>query len=85
MKITVGVSGTSGGFRKFIRNEIDIADASRKMNELEMEECKKNKHENLYQLGGRFESYLFILVHRINDPSEGGGKNIPHNQTIVKL
>jgi phosphate transport system substrate-binding protein len=42
VKITVGVSGTSGGFRKFIRNEIDIADASRKMNAMEMEECKKN-------------------------------------------
>lgn len=42
VKITVGVSGTSGGFRKFIRNEIDIADASRKMNESEIEECRKN-------------------------------------------
>jgi len=42
IKITVGVSGTSGGIRKFIRNEIDIADASRKMNSLEIEECVKN-------------------------------------------
>lgn len=42
IKITVGVSGTSGGIRKFIRNEIDIADASRKMNSLEIEECIKN-------------------------------------------
>ncbi len=42
VKITVGVSGTSGGFRKFIRNEIDIADASRRMNESEIEECRKN-------------------------------------------
>ncbi len=42
IKITVGVSGTSGGIRKFIRNEIDIADASRKMNSLEIEECAKN-------------------------------------------
>lgn len=42
IKVTVGVSGTSGGIRKFIRNEIDIADASRKMNAKEIEECKKN-------------------------------------------
>lgn len=42
IKITVGVSGTSGGIRKFIRNEIDIADASRKMNSLEIKECEKN-------------------------------------------
>jgi phosphate transport system substrate-binding protein len=42
IKITVGVSGTSGGIRKFLRNEIDIADASRKMNNLEIEECLKN-------------------------------------------
>jgi phosphate transport system substrate-binding protein len=40
IKITVGVSGTSGGIRKFIRNEIDIADASRKMNEAEKLECE---------------------------------------------
>lgn len=42
IKVTVGVSGTSGGIRKFIRNEIEIADASRKMNKLEIEECEKN-------------------------------------------
>lgn len=41
IKVTVGVSGTSGGLRKFIRSEIDIADASRKMNELEKKECLK--------------------------------------------
>ena len=29
VKVTIGVSGTGGGFKKFIRNEIDIADASR--------------------------------------------------------
>lgn len=29
VKVTIGVSGTGGGFKKFLRNEIDIADASR--------------------------------------------------------
>ena len=28
-RVTVGSSGTSGGFQKFCRNEIDISDASR--------------------------------------------------------
>ena len=29
VKVTVGISGTGGGFKKFVRGEIDIADASR--------------------------------------------------------
>ncbi|MCC4119095.1 substrate-binding domain-containing protein, partial [Aromatoleum toluclasticum] len=28
VKVTVGISGTGGGFKKFCRGEIDIADAS---------------------------------------------------------
>ncbi|MFN0186472.1 MAG: PstS family phosphate ABC transporter substrate-binding protein [Aquabacterium sp.] len=40
MKVTVGVSGTGGGFKKFCRNEIDIANASRPILEKEMADCK---------------------------------------------
>ena len=29
VKVTVGISGTGGGFKKFVRGEIDISDASR--------------------------------------------------------
>ena len=29
VKVTVGISGTGGGFKKFCRGEIDISDASR--------------------------------------------------------
>ncbi len=29
VRVTVGISGTGGGFKKFCRGEIDIADASR--------------------------------------------------------
>ncbi len=29
IKVTVGISGTGGGFKKFCRGEIDIANASR--------------------------------------------------------
>ena len=38
---TVGVSGTGGGFQKFCRDEIDIADASRPIKPTEAEACEK--------------------------------------------
>ncbi len=41
VKVTVGISGTGGGFKKFTRGEIDISDASRPITKSEMEECKK--------------------------------------------
>ncbi|WP_295626967.1 PstS family phosphate ABC transporter substrate-binding protein [uncultured Nitrosomonas sp.] len=41
IRVTVGISGTGGGFKKFCRNEIDIVNASRPVTELEMEACKK--------------------------------------------
>jgi phosphate transport system substrate-binding protein len=41
IKVTVGISGTGGGFKKFCRGEIDIADASRPILTKEMEECTK--------------------------------------------
>ena len=39
VKATIGVSGTGGGFKKFIRNEIDIADASRPIKKGEDSAC----------------------------------------------
>jgi phosphate transport system substrate-binding protein len=38
-KVTVGVSGTGGGFKKFCRGELDIANASRPIQKSEMETC----------------------------------------------
>ena len=40
IKVTVGISGTGGGFKKFCRNEIDIANASRPILKKEMDDCK---------------------------------------------
>ena len=40
-KVTVGVSGTGGGFKKFTRGEIDISDASRPILAKEMDEARK--------------------------------------------
>lgn len=42
VKVTVGVSGTGGGFKKFVRNEIDINNASRSIKDSEAEQCKEN-------------------------------------------
>jgi phosphate transport system substrate-binding protein len=42
IRVTVGVSGTGGGFRRFCRGEIDIANASRPIRASEIEECRRN-------------------------------------------
>jgi phosphate transport system substrate-binding protein len=39
--VTVGVSGTGGGFKKFCRGETDMANASRPITVEEMENCRK--------------------------------------------
>jgi len=40
IKVTVGISGTGGGFKKFCRDETDISNASRPITAKEMEDCK---------------------------------------------
>ena len=40
VKVTVGISGTGGGFKKFCRDETDISNASRPITKSEMEACK---------------------------------------------
>lgn len=42
VRVTVGISGTGGGFKKFCRGETDISNASRPIMKTEMEVCKKN-------------------------------------------
>jgi len=39
--ISVGISGTGGGFQKFCRGETDISDASRPVRAAEMDACQK--------------------------------------------
>jgi phosphate transport system substrate-binding protein len=41
VKVTVGTSGTGGGFEKFCAGETDISDASREIEPEEAETCKK--------------------------------------------
>ena len=40
IRVTVGVSGTGGGFKKFMRNEIDISNASRPISASEIKQAK---------------------------------------------
>ncbi|UJO99881.1 MAG: substrate-binding domain-containing protein, partial [Nitrosomonas sp.] len=40
INVTVGISGSGGGFKKFCRGEIDIVNASRPILNSEMKDCK---------------------------------------------
>ncbi|MDM1047718.1 PstS family phosphate ABC transporter substrate-binding protein [Sphingobacterium hotanense] len=42
IRITVGISGTGGGFKKFLRGETDISDASRPITKSELEISRSN-------------------------------------------
>ena len=42
VRVTVGTSGTGGGFEKFCQGETDISDASRPIKDEEIEACKAN-------------------------------------------
>ncbi|HET8761487.1 MAG TPA: PstS family phosphate ABC transporter substrate-binding protein [Nitrospiria bacterium] len=45
VRITVGISGTGGGFKKFCGGETDLADASRPIKATEVKQCADNKVE----------------------------------------
>ena len=40
VRITVGISGTGGGFQRFCKGEIDLSDASRPMKPIEAQSCQ---------------------------------------------
>ena len=42
VRVTVGISGTGGGFQRFCKGEIDLSDASRPMRNSEAAACKTN-------------------------------------------
>ncbi len=42
VKVTVGISGTGGGFKKFSRGETDISNASRPIVKKEIDACKES-------------------------------------------
>lgn len=65
VKVTVGVSGTGGGFNKFSRGETDINDASRPIKEQEAATCLENK-VNYLELTIAFDG-LAVLVNKENN------------------
>ncbi len=66
--VTVGVSGTGGGFRKFCRGEIDIVDASRPITPAEAAAC--HEHGIEYVALPVALDALTIVVGRDNPVSE---------------
>jgi phosphate binding protein len=65
IKVTVALSGTGGGFKKFGRGDIDISDASRPIMAKEIEECKKNDIDFI-ELPVCFDA-LTVVVNKEND------------------
>jgi len=68
IKVNVAFSGTTGGFRKFLKGEIDIADASRPILKAEMEEAKANGIEYI-EIPIAYDA-LTIAVHPENTWAE---------------
>ncbi|MDB4835348.1 PstS family phosphate ABC transporter substrate-binding protein [Cyclobacteriaceae bacterium] len=65
VNITVGQSGTGGGFKMFVRGETDINDASRPIKEKEINNCKENNvksHEITVAYDG-----IAVAVNKDND------------------
>lgn len=60
VRVTVGISGTGGGFKKFCRGETDVQDASRPISVSEMETCRTNAIQ-YYELPVAFDA-LTIAV-----------------------
>jgi phosphate transport system substrate-binding protein len=65
VKVTVGISGTGGGFKKFCRAETDISDASRPILKQEMESCK-NAGVEYIELPVAFDA-LTVMVNPKNE------------------
>lgn len=60
IKVTVGISGTGGGFKKFCRGEIDISNASRPILDKEMADCKSAGIE-YFELPVAFDALTIVV------------------------
>ena len=65
LKVTVGISGTGGGLKKFCRGEIDIVDASRPILRKEMDACKAAGIQYI-ELPVAYDA-LTVVVNKKND------------------
>jgi phosphate transport system substrate-binding protein len=64
VSVNVGVSGTGGGFKRFVKGEIDISDASRPIDAAEVEAAKSN-NVSFIELPIAYDG-LTIVVHPTN-------------------
>jgi phosphate transport system substrate-binding protein len=60
VKVTVGISGTGGGFKKFCRGETDISNASRPILKAEMADCAKAGIE-YFELPVAFDALTVVV------------------------
>jgi phosphate transport system substrate-binding protein len=65
VKVTVGISGTGGGFKKFCRGETDISDASRPISSKEIADCKESGIQYV-ELPVAFDA-LTVVINPKND------------------
>src|SRR5688572_22729400 len=60
VNVTVGISGTGGGFKKFCRGETDISNASRPILKAEMADCAEAGIE-YYELPVAFDALTVVI------------------------
>ncbi len=60
VNVTVGISGTGGGFKKFAAGEIDISDASRPIKKDESDKCAEKGIEYI-ELPVAFDGLSFVV------------------------
>ena len=65
VRVTVGISGTGGGFKKFCSGEIDINDASRHIKDKEIKVAKENGIEYI-EIPVAYDG-LSVVVNKKND------------------
>jgi phosphate transport system substrate-binding protein len=64
-RVTVGISGTGGGFKKFCRGETDISDASRPIQKKEMDACYIEGGVKFVEIPIAYDA-LTVVVHPSN-------------------
>jgi phosphate transport system substrate-binding protein len=66
VQVNVAFSGTGGGFEKFCNGEIDVSDASRPIEQDEIDLCASNGIEDIVELQVAIDA-LTVMVHPDND------------------
>ena len=68
VRVTVGLSGTGGGFKRFTKGETDISDASRPIKDKEFQLCRQHKVDFI-EIPVAYDG-LSIVIHPDNDFAE---------------